>query len=336
MADGGRMQIDATPVVAKRRRRRTVADAAAAAAERALPGTAPARTYRTFPIGEISKAGGEWTVDWERAHADARQVLDAIDFSKRDIVIWVPGTSNHGPHKDFEAAVRDSYAGEGTNLVALQYEATWHLRRSVPTGIATLRLVLEGIRARGGDHRVLLAGESQGAWIIGETVADPAVSKVVDRAILLGHPWLAKHQYAEGQDPRVRVINHEGDQVTMPVNGDASAGLDAMVAIRTLQLSRLGGVLKALASNPNHGVQLLKSIVYALPGLKSLVRNPHVYAGEMTRAVEYLRHGRLPFSAEFAHLARLAPDPTLADPSHDEDEHRRMLALAAYSQLRAA
>jgi hypothetical protein len=299
-----------------------------------------ARTYRTFEVGPVSKAGGEWTVDWERAHADAQKVLDAIDFSKRDIVVWVPGTSNHGPHRSFEAAVRDSYTGEGSNLVALEYEATWHLRRSVPTGVATMRLVLEGIRARGGDHRVLLAGESQGAWIIGEVLADPAVTKVVDRAVLMGHPWLATHQYANGQDPRVRVINHEGDLVTMPVKGDPTVGLDAMLAIRTLDISKAGSLVKGIALNPTHAVELLKSIAFAIPGLKSLMRNPHVYDGEMTRAVEFLRHGTLPVSSEYAKLMGRPQVPAeLADPAHDEEAHRRLVrgaAIAAYSQLRAA
>jgi hypothetical protein len=303
---------------------------------------APAKTYRTFELGPILRGGGdtgEWTVDWERAHADAQQVLDAIDFSKRDIVIWAPGTSNDGPHPGFEAAVRDSYRGVGSNLVALRYEATWHLRRSLPTGIATMRLVLEGITARGGDHRVLLSGESQGAWIIGEVMADPAVSSVVDRAVLLGHPWLAAHQYDRGQDARVRVINNQGDQVTLPVKGSIAAGLDAMIAIRTLKLNELGTVVKALARNANHGVLLLKSLVFAVPGLKSLLKNPHDYGGEMTRAVEFLRHGTLPASASYAKLRGIdAMPPELADPAHDEAAHLRLQraeAVSAYASMRA-
>jgi hypothetical protein len=341
-ADGGRMQVERTHVAKRRRRRRTVtapvAPAPAAAPDRILqPGSA--KTYRTFEVANPTKAGGTWTVDWERAYADAQKVLDAIDFSKRDIVIWAPGTSNHGPHKDFKAAVDDSYRGEGTNLVALEYPATWHLRESLPTGIATMRLVLEGIRARGGDHRVLLAGESQGAWIIGECVADPAISGVIDRAVLLGHPWLAKHQYAHGEDPRVRVINHAGDMVAMPVNGDITVGVDAMIAMRTLDLSGLGDVAKALASNPQHGVELLKSLAHNIPIFGKLIRDPHAYGPEMTRAVEYLRHGRLPFSAEYLRLAGMAPDLTLAEPSHDEETHRRLtreMAIAAYAAMRAA
>ena len=336
------MQVEGTQGgVDARRRRRALAIVAAAAPvdPRRIP-HASSGTLRTWEVTSPSKAGGEWTVDWERAHADAQKTLDAIDFSKRDIVIWVPGTSNHGPHKAFEAAVRDAYKGDGSNLVALEYEATWHLRQSLPTGIATMRLVLEGIRARGGDHRVLLSGESQGAWIIGEVLADPAVSKVVDRAVLLGHPWLAKHQYDAGQDPRVRVINHAGDQVVLPVRGNPTDGLDAMLAIRTLDLSKAGSLVKAIAANPDHGVKMLANIVYALPFVKSLLRNPHVYDGEMTRAVEYLRHGSLPMSREFAELARVAPPTgTLADPAHDEDAHRRLVrgaAIAAYAGLRAA
>ncbi len=324
---------------ATRRRRKAVAAAAAPVPPRVIEQGA-AKTYRTFEVANPTKAGGEWEVDWERAHADAQKTLDAIDFSKRDIVIWAPGTSNHGPHKAFEAAVSEAYRGEGSNLVALEYEATWHLRRSLPTGIATMRLVLEGIKARGGDHRVLLSGESQGAWIIGEVLADTAVSGIVDRAVLLGHPWLARHQYDAGQDPRVRVINHAGDQVALPVRGSATDGLDAMLAIRTLDLSKAGSVVRAITANPDHGVKMLLNLVYAIPFVKSLLKNPHVYDGEMTRAVEYLRHGSLPMSQEFAKLAKLAaPSAALADPAHGEDAHRRLergAAIAAYASMRAA
>ncbi|MCW2923409.1 MAG: hypothetical protein JWM98_813 [Thermoleophilia bacterium] len=299
------MQVDRTHVVAKRRRATARPAAAAAippfltiapkhvASGLQLP-TSPAHTYRTFPIPNPTKAGGEWEIDWERAHAEAEKVLDAIDFSKRDIVVWVPGTSNHGVQPAFAAAVRDSYRGQGSNVVAVEYEASWHLRRSLPTGIATLRLVLQGIAARGGDHRVLLAGESQGAWIIGEAMADPTDGKVVDRAILVGHPWLAKHQYTAGEDPRVRVVNHAGDQVALPVNGDPTVALDAMIAIRTLGLSKVGDVVTALSANPKHGVELLKSLLQHIPVVGGLIRDPHVYDNEMTRAVEYLRTGDLP------------------------------------------
>lgn len=298
-----------------------------------------ARTYHTFPVGDVSIAGGTWSVDWERAHADAQLVLDAIDFSKRDIVIWVPGTASRGVHPKFEDAIRDSYKGTGSALVALNHAASWDLRTSVPTGVATLRIVLEAIRARGGNHRVLLAGESQGAWIVGEAMADPALDGLVDRAILLGHPWMAKHRYDGGQDPRVRVINQLGDPSITPVKGDPTVALDALIAVRTIKLSGAGDVLEALATNPGYAVKLLGTIGFSIPLLRTFLRDPHDYGGEMTRAVEYLRHGALPVSDAYRQLARLAPSPLLADPSHDEEAHRRLLAraaTAAYVAQRAA
>jgi hypothetical protein len=342
------MLVLSTAEEARRKRHRAQAVVLAAAAPSAAPARVPSRvltpaaakTYRTFPVPQPSKAGGTWTVDWQRAHADAQKVLDAIDFSKRDIVIWAPGTSNHGPHPAFEDAVTEAYRGEGSNLVALEYEATWNLRSSLPTGIATMRLVLEGIKARGGDHRILLSGESQGAWIIGEVLADPAVSSIVDRAVLVGHPWLAAHQYDKGQDARVRVINHDGDMVAMPVKGDPTVGLDAILAIRTLDVTLAGSLVKGIFANPKQGVELLKSLIFAVPGLKSLVKNPHVYDGEMSRVVEFLRHGRLPISDEHAERLHSHSMPNgLLDPAHDETAHARLArgaAIAAYSQQRAA
>jgi len=256
----------------------------------------PAKTWATVGIGPVSKAGGEFPVDWAKAHADAQRMLGRIDFSKRGIVIWCPGTSNQGVHRDFDAAAQASWGAVkagGASVIALEYEASWNLRPSVATGIATLKLVLQEIARRGGKHSVVLAGESQGSWIAGEVLADPKIGAVVDRAVLMGHPWLAAHQYADGQDPRVAVINHPGDLVTLPVKGDVTAGLDAMIAIRTLQFGKIGTVAKALLQNPTHAVELLKSIAFAIPFVKTILVNPHVYGPEMTRAVEFLRYGRL-------------------------------------------
>lgn len=239
-----------------------------------------------FDLGTFSVAGGEWDIDWDKARKDAARTLEGIDFSKSEIVIWVPGTSNHKVHSSFEQAVQQQY-GSNASLVAMQYEASWEMRRSVATGLATLLLILEEIKRRG--RHVVLAGESQGAWIAGEALAHPALGGVVKRSVIFGHPWLAKHQYLDGHDPRVKVINHEGDQVTLPIKGDPGVGLDAMVAMRTLKLQKLGTVVKAIAANPLHGWLLLKSIAYAIPGLKKMFPNPHIYDMEMSDAVRFLR-----------------------------------------------
>lgn len=256
----------------------------------------------TMSLGTFSRAAGPWTVEWERAHADAQKVLDSIDFSRRDIVIWVPGTDATSVHHDFAQAMRYQFDAESPALVHMQYEASWSLRRSVPTGLATMKLVLEGIRqrlAQRGDaaqHRVLLAGESQGAWIIGEAIADPKVGPVVSRVALMGHPWLAAHHYDRGQDPRVREINHLSDQIAMKVSGDPGVGLDAMIAVRTgvlFQGNNLMTLMKAVLANPIHGVLLLQNQLREIPVLRPILHDPHKYSVEMPRLVNFLRTGVL-------------------------------------------
>lgn len=252
-------------------------------------------------LGTFSRANGAWRVDWAKARADAQRTLASIDLARRDVVLWVPGTDGSGVQHDFRQAVEDLYGpGADLSLAALHYGATWELRESLPTGLATLKLVLEGIRQRleripaGQRPRILLAGESQGAWIIGEAMADRRVGSVVSRAILAGHPWMAATRYEDGHDPRVRVINHRGDQITMPVRGDVGAGLDAMAAVRMGRLgAELGTVARAILANPVHGLLLLHTELRRLDWLRPFLRDPHSYATDMPRMVRFLRTGEL-------------------------------------------
>lgn len=241
------------------------------------------------PLPSISKASGPFPIDHARARADAEATIASIDFSKRDIVLWIPGSGAVGVHPDFEDAVLREWPDGRVSLSALRYEASWHMRRSVATGIETLRLVLAEIRRRGGDHHVMLAGESQGAWVISEALADPSLRSTVDRALLMGHPWLARHQYLDGRDPNVRVLNNPGDMVTLPINGDPGKGLDALVAIYTLQLAKLPQIVSAVIQNPLHAVKLLSSIQFALPFVKGLRPNPHRYESNFPAGLKFLR-----------------------------------------------
>jgi hypothetical protein len=253
-------------------------------------------------LGVFSKAGGPWEVDWKAAHADAQATLASIDFTRSHVLIWVPGTDATGVHRDFQLAADYQYGrGGDVSVTALKYDAAWALRRSLPTGLATMKLVLEGIRQRleampaAQRPKILLGGLSQGAWIIGEAAADPKLSGVITRAMLVGHPWLAKTQYTDDHDPRIKVLNHPGDQITMPVAGDAGVGLDAMIAVRTGKLgSEFGTVAKAILANPLHGVLLLHTTIRDHIGwLRPYLRDPHQYGYEMSRLVRYLRTGTL-------------------------------------------
>lgn len=277
-------------------RRRKAASARAAHAP--LRPAAQVKLPATIELGTFSRAAGPWRPDFARARADALALLKTIDFSKREIVLWVPGTDATGVHPDFNRAMKYLYQDGGLSLNALKYEATWDLRSSMPTGLATLKFVLEGIRQRleamppGARPKVRLAGLSQGAWIIGEALADPKVGRVVDRAALVGHPWLAAHRYENGEDPRVKVINHRGDQIAMEIKGNIGIGMDAMTAVRTGNLwKQFGTVAKAILANPIHGVLLLQNHLTGMDSLRPFTRDPHEYSMEMTRLVNYLKTG---------------------------------------------
>lgn len=262
------------------------------AATRALP-TTPVYTFPEAPLelGPISVAGGPWYVDWARAQADADAVLSSIDFTKRDIYIWVPGTSCHDVHPAFRAALEQDPAHRTASLTYLRYEATWEMRRSLPTGLATLLLVLEEIRKRGGSHRVLLGGESQGAWIAGEAAAHPILGRMVDRAVLMGHPWLAANQYSDGHDPRIFEVDHRGDMVTLPIRGSATAGFDAMIGLRTLHVADLARTAGVFLRNSAQTLQMIISLGALVPPIKRRMHNPHIYDMEMPGAVRFLDSG---------------------------------------------
>ncbi|MCW2927851.1 MAG: hypothetical protein JWM86_1819 [Thermoleophilia bacterium] len=281
------------------------------------PAMPPVRLPQRVALGDFSRAEGPWEIDWMRARADAEAALAAIDFSRPEIMMWIPGTDGKGVHHDFQLAADYLYGARptGLSLTALPYEASWSLRRSLPTGLATMKLLLHGIKERFAQieaagrprPKLLLAGLSQGAWIIGEAMADPELTGLVTRAITVGHPWMARHQYGDGHEPRVRVIGHVGDQITMEVAGSVGTGLDAMIAVRTGQIGKgLGSVVRAILANPLHGVLLLQNQLRNLGWLRPYLSDPHEYSMEMPRMVRYLRDGVLDASNEELDAARKA------------------------------
>jgi hypothetical protein len=285
------------------KRRRAVgigAMPAAPTASRVATATGVAWSALTAPmpdVGPVSRAEGEFPVNEAKARADAALALSRIDFSKRNIMIWVPGTEFHTIDSYFQKA-RDfeRQPGDDLSLSVMDYTSTWDLRHSCPTGIATLKLVLEGIRQRLGadlpNHVVTLGGHSQGAWVIGEALADPTYANFVKRAVLFGHPWLAAHQYNSGQDPRVRVINHFDDQVTLPISGSAADGLDTMANLRQGHLSgNVGLLVRTVVHNPHHGWLLLKGYTYDWPVFKGIWHDAHNYEDDMLRGYVYLQTG---------------------------------------------
>jgi len=135
---------------------------------------------------------------------------------------------------------------------------------------------------------VHLAGESQGAWAISETVKDPAMRARVSRMVLLGHPWVASTHYDDGHDPNVMEINRRVDIITRPLNGDAQGAVEAVEQIFQRKIGNIGKLVRALVDNP------LSAYLLALTGIRLLTpggpdRDPHNYEDAMNAAVQFLR-----------------------------------------------
>jgi hypothetical protein len=163
----------------------------------------------------------------------------------------------------------------------------------VATGVAALRLVLEEIARRRPGRTVHLAGESQGAWVITETIADPRMRRRVDRAVLLSNPWAARHHYVDGHDPRIMEMSRRVDIVARRVNGDINQVLDAAEAVLKFDLRGLPTLVGVLARNPASAAML------AMTGLRLLTpggrdRDPHNYEDMMPAAVRFLHVGWQP------------------------------------------
>jgi hypothetical protein len=138
----------------------------------------------------------------------------------------VPATGSHAIPSEWQRATQEQFGGSAS-LALVNYPASKNFNDSVATGQETLKLVLAGIAERGGSQRVSLAGHSQGAWVIGDTIADPTIGRMVDKAILYGHPAPASVDWSRSGDPRVQQVDHPDDPFTWDVTGGKQA-LDAI------------------------------------------------------------------------------------------------------------
>lgn len=235
-------------------------------------------------------------------HAAARRIADqtlaALDFRRRDLIIYVPGTDEHAVNGTFAGAVGAEWSQRDVSMAALPYEASYRLRASVSTGIEALRLVLDAISRRGGTHRVFLTGWSQGGWVIGETLTDPRLRRVVTRAAFGGHPGVANTHYEDGRDPSVLEINHDGDGVAATPTGGRDQAIDAITLARSTGIRTFGDVgtvLGAALANLAPLAMIAMSLLRInFPVLQLVSTEPHLYEPEMARVATFLRTGRDP------------------------------------------
>lgn len=237
------------------------------------------------------------TPDLARARADAERTLASLDFSKPHLTLWVPATGSHSIPRDWREAVQRGEEGPRTSLALVDYPASANFNDSVATGMETLRLVLAGISERGANHRVTVAGHSQGAWVIGDAVDAPELARSVDRVLLYGHPAPARVDWAAADDPNVRQVDDPADPFTFPLDGgrDALRSIDELHDGRTTSgegldlggyLDRLGRLARTALANPQLSAYLIGK--HVLPQDADASPDPHHYDDEYAAGVRYL------------------------------------------------
>ncbi|MCW2923525.1 MAG: Cutinase [Thermoleophilia bacterium] len=237
------------------------------------------------------------TPDLAKARADADRTLASIDFSKPNIALWVPATGSHAIPADWRAAVAKESPAGGTSVALVDYPASPDFNDSVSTGMETLKLVLAGIAERGAGNRVTLAGHSQGAWVIGDTIATPEVGRVVDKAALFGHPAPARVDWSGGTDPNVRQVDAPNDPFTWDVVG----GKQALQAIDDLGDAKEGSKQLDLGGAWDR-IKTISATALKNPALAAFLigtktesaawagdRNPHHYEANYASAAQFLK-----------------------------------------------
>lgn len=227
-------------------------------------------------------------VDPARAQLEARETLAAIDRSADDIVIWVPGTMRNRIPGAFSGGVEAAFGDRRVSLVKLPTHPDYQVTQGVADSAAAVRAIVGELAAdRRPGQRILLAGESQGAWSIGVALEDPAVRSAVDRAVLWGNPGLQEHQFDGAGDGRVLELTDEQDVVGRHVNGDPVLVTDALMAVMDGDWTDAWR-WPAIAVNNPHSASLM-----ARSGLRLLTpggydRDPHNHREFMGAAARFL------------------------------------------------
>lgn len=253
-------------------------------------------------IGHLLSAAPELPSLAERV----RLVLRDIDPADPAIAIWVPGTSEH--HIDPQFLNAASKRLPGLHVTMIPYEATWRLSTSVPDGAAVLRGVIEGLRKRGDRRPILLAGESQGAWVISSVMSDRKMAREVTRAAIWGHPAAAPQHF--GRKGTVREVNNPTDVISMSLGGQANSVVHNVEQISRLDIIRgVGGLAGFAVKRPDIVKALVSQWLWAFPVVGRGKVDPHKYSDDFEHGAAFLATGmgKQPTTPARARRARLQP-----------------------------
>lgn len=212
-----------------------------------------------------------------------------IDFSKDTIVIWVPGTNDRHIPQHFITHINKTF--KNNTIVLADYLASWNFSESIPHGIFTLSAIFDYIKKnKKKSTKILVAGQSQGALIVGELLAKKDYFDLVDRAVLFSHPGVSKHHY-EGIS-KVAEFNNKYDFTTFEW-GDADKDkiIKAVDSLMTGDLTKSLYLLKVGLSNPLNTAWLGISSLRLLPVFKGIPSFHEVSDESYKKAVAYLKDG---------------------------------------------
>jgi hypothetical protein len=226
--------------------------------------------------------------------SEVKATLDDLDRTADDLVIWVPGTMRGRIPGAFSDGVKQAFQGRDVSLVKLPTHPDYQIVQGVADSAESVRQIVRELDAtRKPGQRILLAGESQGAWSLGIALQDPDVRDAVDRSVVWGNPGLQPHQFDGAGDGRMLELSDELDVVGRPVYGNPTLLTDALSGFMDGDVSQAWR-LPAIAVNNGHSTTLLLRTAGRLLTPGGYDRDPHNHREFMGAAARFLADAPAP------------------------------------------
>jgi len=223
----------------------------------------------------------------ERAQLEARTTLAGIDRTKDDIVIWVPGTMRYRTPGPFTDGLK-AWMGDSMSLVNMPARPDYQIPQGVADTSVALKIVLDDLtRTKRPGQRILLSGESQGAWALSKVMNEPKYEAMVDRAVIWGNPGVSPYQFDGVGTEKLMEMSDDLDIVSRSEEGDAPMMLEGLLNVADGHWSQVWRVPGTMINNPAETYAIARTgIRLVIPG--GYERETHNYREFMNAAARFL------------------------------------------------